>query len=759
MNLQPVTPLSPFWQKFQDGLGVLRVLLALAGIGALVLELAFYTLLPPFFRHSALLVVMAVMAFEQIARATVTSRTRGHAFENLAILGATASVVAITVRLLGGTENLPLPLATILATAYVSATLILYFGQLFARDAVLALSSLVGISASLAVATLALRYGFREPVVPPANLHIIQTLVIAIFVFERFTRLLLAPGRGQFFRDNWIDFALMLLAAIGLAVSYRVYGSVVSLGALYIAVTQAYILFTLILRGAELNLQFAASGVHPTWLFVGSFAIAIIIGSGLLMLPVTIAPGHDAQPGQPIAYIDALFTAASATCVTGLSVKDIGLDFTRFGQVVVLGLIQVGGLGLMLFGTFFAVMVGKGISARHTGALEQALSSENAGELRETAIFIVAVTLAFEAIGAALLFPMFANMVGADGQPLGPSGAIWYSVFHSVSAFCNAGFSLYSPGLMFGAAAGLSEGMRYQWQIMGVFAPLIILGGLGFPVLQDCSRWVRTWLHRVWSRLRAAKGQLRVAPRPRLSLHSKLVISTSLALIVLGAIVLMVLEHQSAQVDGRRIGRHEINAVGAKSFNDWQQMTTGQRLWNATFQSLSARTAGFNTIDCGQMTDAGKMWMCGLMMVGGSPASTAGGMKTVTIAMLVLIAYSVLRLRTEVEVFGRSIAMQFVLKITTLAVLYVTMIVVVTLVLAVTMRGYPLIDLLFEACSACGTVGLTSGITAQLNIPGKLDLIFGMFIGRVGPLTLLIALTTRARRVDYSYPSESVLVG
>ena len=616
------------------------------------------------------------------------------------------------------------------------------------------LDVLLAVTGLAAVAALILEYGFRDPPpVPRGVLHAIQTVVVAMFILDRIVRLESARNRRAYMKDNWVDFALLTLAALAVGVGRQLHGTVLSAGTLYVIITQAYILISLVLRGVSVNLDFAGSGAPPTWLLIGSFALMCLVGSGLLMLPAAV------PEGTTIYYADALFTATSATCVTGLIVRDTGTDFTPFGQAVILGLIQTGGLGIMLFGTVLALLVGKGLSLRSSDALGQIVGVEGVGRISRIVKFVVASTLAMELLGALLLYPMFASPQAA-GTPTA-AAAIWDSVFHSISSFCNAGFSLYGQNMMAGAVEGWSAPLRRHWQMMGVMAPLIVLGGLGFPVLEDCAVYAKARMRQLWRRCFSAAAAPRER-RPRLSLHSKIVLSTSAILVLLGAAGLLLLGPERRPT-GQQIGRVPANSPDNEIRDNparWRNLSAGERVREALFQSITARTAGFNTVDMqDDLSDSGRLWMCGLMTIGGSPASTAGGMKTVTLAVLLLACWSMMRRRNSVEAFQRTVSEVLVRRATTLMVLYAGLLGLVTLLLCVTMPGQDFMRLLFEACSACGTVGLSTGITPSLTLPAKLVVIVGMFAGRLGPLTLLLALTVKMRQIRYSYPSEDLVIG
>ena len=722
----------------------------------------------------------------------------------------------------------------------------------FRRRLLTGCDALVAVAAAVAISALALEYGFYDPLpVSRRLLHVIQACVLAVFVIDRLLHLGLTLQRRQYLRHNWLDFSLIAIAAaVAVAVYTRkLHFRLLSVAAMYVIITQVYILAMLVTRLVGFQIKVAGSGINPMWVLIGSFAVAILFGTGLLMLPraapadpvgvqvrnvpenladlymvphtdgalvtgvirgtaadeagikdddfivavegapvrsvaelrnrqLRLTPARRAEftvyrrpqlevrggpvlPRQkltvpvtiastPVGLVDALFTGTSATCVTGLLVRDTATEYTTFGQVVILTLIQLGGLGIMVFGTVFALLAGRQLSIRESLLAERALAETSGlGQIARMVKFAVVAALSIELVGAAIMYPMwrdYARTVGA-GQ------ATFRTAFHAVSAFCNAGFSLQPNSLE-------SEILTRHWQVIGVMAPLIFLGGLGFPVLYDVARYARTALSRMLGRSRSAARSL--------TLHSRLVLTTSAGLVVAGALVLVVIEQASHP--GQTFGHPQkyqdnpyLDGAGPRLLEGG----AGQRTQKAIFQSITARTAGFNTFRMDSLSPGGKLWMCLLMIVGGSPASTAGGLKTVTVAVLVLTIWSMLRRRQSVEGFRRTIAEPFIRKAVTLAGLYLGLVMTVTLLLCVTMYGRRLatgqeptfIQLFFEACSACGTVGLSCGVTQSLTTFGKYVIIAGMFIGRLGPLTVLMALTMRLRPARYAYPTEEVVLG
>ena len=608
----------------------------------------------------------------------------------------------------------------------------------------------MAVAAAVAISALCLEYGFYDvPAGRLAVLHLIEAAVLGAFVLDRLVRLVLAERRGEFLRENWIDFALIAAAMVAAGAVYtgRLRFHVISAAAVYVVITQMYILAALALRTAGLHVKVAASDIHPVWIVIGSFAVVILFGTGLLMLPKA------APADEPVGLADALFTATSATCVTGLIVRDTGTQFTAFGQVVILAMIQLGGLGIMIFGTVFALLAGRALSLRESLLAGHVLPTAAIGQIGRMVRFAVLTAVCLEIVAAAVMYPMWRAFCDLQYQQgaLAEAGnihAAFYSAFHAISAFCNAGFSLQYDSLSARALLG-------RWQVIGVMAPLIFLGGLGFPVLYDLTRAARASVARLAGRARP-KGQI-------LSLHSKLVLATSGILLVGGAMGLILIENISHP--GGTFGspmRSADNPYPARPAA-LAEMPAGAQVREAVFQSVTARTAGFNTLQMNDMSEGGKFWMCLLMIVGGSPASTAGGMKTITLAVLVLTIWCLLRRRERVEGFRRSIADHLVRKAVVLAGLYLTLILVVTLLLSVSFTGSgrdpTFMQVFFEACSACGTVGLSCGVTGSLSSFGKAVVIAAMFIGRLGPLTLLVALTLGLRPARYAYPSEEVVLG
>jgi trk system potassium uptake protein TrkH len=437
-----------------------------------------------------------------------------------------------------------------------------------------------------------------------------------------------------------------------------------------------------------------------------------------------------ASTGESLSFVDALFTATSATCVTGLIVKDTGQDFTTMGQVVILTLIQLGGLGIVVFGAVFALMLGQAFSLRESVAMQDLLSARTLSQIGKMITFIFIGTVLIEAFGALSLFGMWKDTSGT----IADIHQQWfYSVFHSVSAFCNAGFSLFGKSFI--------EYSR-SWQVYVVICPLIILGGLGFGVLYDIANTGADRIKRFFKKLFHKQYRLSMEAPKRIRLQSKIVLSVSAFLIIFGMLAILLFEHYASP-------------GGSAKTPD---------VLGALFQSVTARTAGFNTVNISNMSASSRFILILLMFIGGSPGSTAGGIKTVTLAVVVMTAVAALRKREEVEMFKRSVRLVVVGRAITVTLLFIAVLFSATLALSITenSNNFTIFEILFEAGSALGTVGLSTGVTGPSTIltnAGKLIIIAVMLIGRLGPLTLLAALTFNLKPARYNYPDEAVIVG
>jgi len=439
--------------------------------------------------------------------------------------------------------------------------------------------------------------------------------------------------------------------------------------------------------------------LSPAKLVVLGFAAVIFVGSVLLTLPAAVAGARDNS------YVDALFTATSAVCVTGLVVVDTGTFYSRFGQVIILLLIQVGGLGIVTVASIYAFLLRKRIGLRERLVMKEALNVESLGGIVRLVRAILLMTFLIEGVGALLLTLTLWNYFGFGK-------ALYYGVFHAVSAFCNAGFDLF--GREFYQYCSLIP-FRHDWRVLGIIGSMILLGGLGFPVLVDLRRQRRF---------------------KTLSLHSKVVLITTGLLIILGCFLFWGIERDGV-LQGTGVFKSMVNSL---------------------FMSITPRTAGYTSVDVAKLEPSTLLVLTVLMFIGASPVSTGGGIKTATMAVLVMAVYSRLRGRFDTEAFGRRIDSEIVYRALTVAVLSALLVGIGIIVLSLVCQ-VDIMKLIFEAVSAFGTVGLSTGITPQLNTGSKVILIVLMFAGRLGPLTLAFSLLQQERKETARYPRGNVIIG
>ena len=437
---------------------------------------------------------------------------------------------------------------------------------------------------------------------------------------------------------------------------------------------------------------------HPAQLIVLGFLLAIVAGTGLLMLPLA-----KNGPGGA-SLLEALFTATSAVCVTGLITVDTPVFWSGFGQAVILALIQVGGFGVMSFGALLGVLTARRLGLRSRMLAAAETKSTGFGDVRRVLLGVLVVTLAVETVLAIMLMLRFMVAYGYT-----PAEALWNGVFHSISAFNNAGFALYSDNLM----GFVSD----PWICLPI-AGAVIIGGLGFPVLFELRRQYRRPIH--WS------------------MHTKLVLVGSAILLAGGTAFLTAAEWTNPATLGG--------------------LPPQDRLLGGFFQSVITRTAGFNSIDIAQMHPVSWLGMDILMFIGGGPAGTAGGLKITTFAVLFFILTTELRGGTAVNIFGKRLSRAVHRQAITVVLLAIALVVASTMFLML-ITDFGQERILFEVVSAFATVGLSTGITAAMPPAGQVVLILLMFIGRLGPVTLGTALALRSRPILYEYPKERPLIG
>lgn len=437
--------------------------------------------------------------------------------------------------------------------------------------------------------------------------------------------------------------------------------------------------------------------LNPPRVLALGFAGLILIGAILLNLPIA------SKSGESIGFINALFTSASSVCVTGLVVVNTGEYWSLFGQIVIICLIQMGGLGFMTLATLVALILGKKITLKERLIIKEQLNQETMSGLVKLTRYVIFSTLAIEGLGVFFLSTRFIPRYGFVK-------GLWFSIFHSISAFCNAGFDITGNSIV-----------PFKGDIIVnlTIAFLIIIGGLGFSVYIDISRYKRF---------------------NRLSLHSKLVLMITLILIIVGMILFYLIE---------------CNNPGTL-----KTLSTKERILSSFFQSVVTRTAGFNSIDMSKMKDTTTFVMIILMFIGGSPGFTAGGIKTTTFGAILLTTFTVIKGGRNVVAYKKRIPQEIIYRALAIASIGLFLVTIISMILTIS-EDANFLDLLFETTSAFGTVGLSRGVTPDLSNFGKVSIMITMYLGRVGPLTMAFAFAKRQKNSikNYRYSEGNILVG
>lgn len=435
--------------------------------------------------------------------------------------------------------------------------------------------------------------------------------------------------------------------------------------------------------------------ITTTQVIVFGFAAVILIGTLLLMLPAA------SSADEPVSFIDAAFTSTTSVCVTGLVVHDTGTYWSGFGQAVILGLVQIGGMGVITVAVGFVMLSGRKIGLMQRTTMKEAVAAPKISGIVRLTGFIVKTTLVIELLGALALMPVFC-------RDFGVLKGIWMSVFHSISAFCNAGIDLMGIREPFSSLTGYISSVTVNLVVM----MLIITGGIGFLT---------------WDDIRTHGRQLK-----RYRMQSKVILVTTSALILVPAMVFFIWE--------------------------FQDLPLKERVLASFFQAVTPRTAGFNTVNLTELSDSAGIFTIVLMLIGGSPGSTAGGMKTTTLAVLAACTVAVFQRKSSAEMFGRRISVSAVYSAAAIAFLYVSLCVGCAMIIS-QIESLPILTCLYETASAVGTVGLTMGITPGLGAVSKGILILLMFFGRVGGLTLIYAALAGSRIREGKLPEEKITVG
>lgn len=472
------------------------------------------------------------------------------------------------------------------------------------------------------------------------------------------------------------------------------------------------VVLTFVREFSEIKLKYRRTFLNPAQLFVASFIIIILLGSILLMMPRATHEG--------LSFVDALFTATSAVCVTGLIVVDTGTYFTEFGQSMIMLLIQIGGLGILTFASYFSYFFKGGATYENQLALSDMTSSQKLGEVFTTLKYILLITFSIEFVSGILIYTSLGN---ASFDSL--ADQVFFSAFHAVSAFCNAGFSTLSAGLY-------DLDFRFNYYLQLVIVCTFILGGLGFPIVSNLIKYLRYKISQVFS-----FREKKVGYRPWvLHLNSRITLVTTFSLTILAFLAFFIFEYNNTLAEHRGFGK----------------------LVTALFGAATPRTAGFNTIDAAAMAFPTVMIVILLMWIGASPSSTGGGIKTSTFAIATLNILSLAKGKSRIEVYRREIADISVRRAFAIICLSLIVIGIAILLISLAEPKQDLLSVTFECFSAYSTVGLSLGITGQLSTLSKLVLVVTMFVGRVSMLSILIAVFRKVKHKNYRYPTEEILM-
>lgn len=561
--------------------------------------------------------------------------------------------------------------------------------------------------------------GFPMNVVRLKGIQFGFDIIFGLFAASYFVRIFYSFERWKLIKATWFEFFLMLLIiVIGIAnliqdgnVFEMLFQSwdVEKYQEIYTGFITLYMSYLIGFQFVKASSYLTFLAIKPATTFIFSFILLIFVGAGFLMLPeMTTVKG-----GAP--FLEAFFTSTSASCVTGLIIVDTATYWSFKGHLVLMFLMQLGGIGIVSFATFFTTFLKSGVGIKQQRIIQDFLLSESLHSARGLLRQVIHITVFIEAIAAVLIFFTWGSGVQFDG--IGQK--VFYSIFHAVSAFCNAGFSLFSNGLNESALQGS--------QILHIVIALtIILGGLGFSTIQDVfsPKALRERLDKPWKEWK---------------LSTKIAIHTSGVLTILGMLVYILVE------------RDNPNTVGG--------MGNFETMVSAFFQSVTTRTAGFNTIDFGDLKQPTLLFFIFLMFIGASSGSTGGGIKTSTFLLISISSFAMIRGKQQVDLGKRTISPELISKAMSILAFAIFYNFFMIFLLTLTDPSIDFVQIAFEEVSAFATVGLSTGITADLSLSGKSLIIFTMFIGRIGTLTLLLALSSRVVTTNYKYPNAHLMVG
>jgi trk system potassium uptake protein len=567
----------------------------------------------------------------------------------------------------------------------------------------------------IAILTIIYYHGFPETKQSIHFTYIIISGSFWFYIFKFFIKIFYDFHPIDYIRKNWFEGTIMLVVFLD-SISKLLFGEHIvnavflalnmpHFTAYYILFIQFYLFIIVAIEIAKASQHIAIFRLGPSALLSMSFILIITVGGLLLFMPEMTVAGH-------IRFIDAFFTSTSACCVTGLTCVDTVTTFSLKGKIIIMILIQLGGINIISFATFFATFY-RDTGLRYQSILKDLVTTDQLSDTRNILRRIVFFSVLIEFIGATALFFTW----GSHAVFHNLSEKVFFSVFHSVSAFNNAGFALFTDNLY-------DVTIRHSYMLQMVIASLIFFGGLGFIAMQDIFGFsnIRTRIKIRWKKLMVG---------------TKVALFTSFILIISGAVLFYFLERNGAARGYSPIGAIVISI----------------------FQSVTTRTAGFNSVDFSRLGQPILIFMMLLMFVGASPGSTGGGIKTTTFAVIVKSAISTIRGKKNVEILKHSISTDLIDKSYSIALFSITLIFISAFILSITESNFGFLNLLFEEVSAFGTVGLSTGITSGLSDIGKIIIITSMYVGRIGTLTLALALTKKAFYTKYYYPKVNMMVG
>jgi len=571
----------------------------------------------------------------------------------------------------------------------------------------------LGVSVA-SICLIAYHFGFPQSEAKESFFTRSIQFIFSFYVLSYILKLVFTLDRVGFVKRNWLEGILTVflfydvfsLYLFGVPVLYNLFESLgfENFTILYLGFIQFYLLLYVGIDAVKVSYYLSRIKIKTPAIFGMSFILLILVGTFLLMMPeMTTAEGS-------MGFLDALFTSVSASCVTGLIVVDTATFFTFKGQFIIMLLFQIGGIGIISFALFFALFLRSGVGIQSQNTLKEMLNTASLVASRKLLKQVIALTFLIEAIGALLLYSLMGDVIkGAD--------RVFFAIFHSVSAFCNAGFSLFSNGMY-------EEIVRNKHVMHLVIAAIIFFGSLGFPAIQDLFgiKNLRERMKHPWKDWH---------------LSTKISLYSSVILVVFGAVAFYFLEINNT-------------LEGSSAFG---QVT------NSIFQSVTTRTAGFNTLDFSALATPTLVMMILLMFIGASSASTGGGIKTSTFVVIFLSVFATIRNRRNIELAGRTLSTDLLNRALTIFIFAASYVFIAVFILSITDPQIPILDTLFETVSAFCTVGISTGVTAEFSTAGRVILMLSMYLGRVGILTLVVALSSAASKKNYTYPQAHLMIG